>query len=554
MEAEDDEGNVEYKRNLLNKTEDRIANLATQMRFRCDEGAGEATYELGVADNGDILGMSKHEYEETMKTLSQAVEINNYSVTLITSTNVEEGEGEEREEGEEDGEEKEEVKKIYEVLIREKNENEYIDIKVAVAGSVDAGKSSLIGALSTGKLDDGRGLARMSVFNFEHEVKSGRTSSVGHRILGFDETGQVVNRHLGSKPTWPQIVERSTKVISLIDLAGHLKYLKTTITGLASSQPDLCLIIVGANRGVLQMTREHIFLCVTLKIPFAIVITKVDMIKECKDVMKETMQTIKKILKFPLVRRTGVTVKTEADMILCAKRVATETIAPIFRVSNVTGEGHDLLLNFFNLLPKRVLPPLTDEVEYCIDSTFKVPGIGTVLGGNLHSGSITVGDKLLLGPNDGVYREFTVRSIHSKRVPVQSVKCGSYVCVALKKLLPQDVRRGNVLISPQSVKVSVTLFRAQITVMKCHSTTIRIGYEPVVHSSAIRQSARLMEVEKKICARNGEVNGEVNDDGILRTGDEAVVVLRFCFQPEYLRPGAHILLCEGKTKVVGRVL
>jgi GTPase len=510
------------------------------MRFRCDEGAGEATYELGVSDNGDILGMSKHEYEETMETLSQAVEINNYSITLITSTNVD------------DVDDGEEEKKIYEVLIREKNENEYIDIKVAVAGSVDAGKTTLIGSLTTGRLDDGRGLSRLSVFNFEHEVKSGRTSSVGHRILGFDEMGRVVNYRLGPKPTWPQIVAGSSKILSIADLAGHLKYLKTTITGLATSHPDLCLIIVGANRGVLQMTKEHIFLCVTLGIPFAIVITKVDMIKECKDVMKETMQTIKKILKFPLVRRTGVTVKTEADMILCAKRVATETIAPIFHVSNVTGEGHDLLLNFFNLLPKRVLPPSTEEVEYCVDSTFKVPGIGTVLGGNLHSGSIHVGDKLLLGPNDGVYREFSVRSIHCKRVPVQFVKCGSYVCVALKKLLPHDVRRGNVLISQQSEKVAVMLFRARITVMKCHSTTIRVGYEPVVHSSAIRQSARLMEVEKKICARNGEVNDD--DDGILRTGDEAVVILRFCFQPEYLKPGSHILLCEGKTKVVGKVL
>lgn len=57
---------------------------------------------------------------------------------------------------------------------------------------VDAGKSSLLGVLVKNELDDGRGKARVSLFRHQHEKDTGRTSSVGMEIMGFDNKGQVV--------------------------------------------------------------------------------------------------------------------------------------------------------------------------------------------------------------------------------------------------------------------------------------------------------------------------------------------------------------------------
>ena len=51
-------------------------------------------------------------------------------------------------------------------------------IKMAVCGPVDAGKSSLIGVLTKGFLDDGRGYARGKVLKHKHELDSGRTSDI----------------------------------------------------------------------------------------------------------------------------------------------------------------------------------------------------------------------------------------------------------------------------------------------------------------------------------------------------------------------------------------
>lgn len=533
MNPESPDGNIEYKLKLIGKSSSRVEELASQMRYRCEEGGSECIYNLGVEDDGTIVGITDLEYEETLSVLNSAANTNNYSVNLLTSIPTEDG------------------KKIYEVLIRERNDNKYIDVKVAVAGNVDGGKSSLIGVLTSGKVDDGRGSARLSVFNYSHEVKSGRTSSIAHHILGFDSSGSVVNYQGFGKISWPEIVQRSSKVISFLDLAGHEKYLKTTILGLSSSCPDLCLILVGSNMGISKMTREHIFLCITLRIPFAIIITKIDICENRKNILDETIQSINKLLKRPGIRRLPVSVKSQEDIIICAKNVGSESIVPIFQVSNVTGQGIDYLKTFLNLLKKRSNGDSGMSVEYHIDSTFTVSGVGTVTGGHLISGTIKVGDKLLLGPNNGKYETVVVRSIHCKRVSLQQVTCGSYVCLGLKKVDRGKIRRGNVLISLKDNQILTSTFSANVSVLRSHSTTIRPGYEPVLHACAMRQSAKLVSISDK---KNARSPTDTVDDDILRTGDRAIVTFKFCFQPEYLKPGMKILLCEGTTKVVGVVI
>jgi GTPase len=533
---EDEYGNIEYKLKLVGKSDERIAGISTQMRMRVDEGSGEAIYVIGVTDNGEIRGVDDDEFTESFNNLSIAAGKNDYSITMMASKDIKSKDTVQR--------------KVYELLIRERNEQSYIDIKVAVAGSVDAGKSSMLGVLTSGHNDDGRGSARMSIFNFKHEVSSGRTSSIAHHILGFDDKGHVMNYTGMHKKGWPEIIKDSSKVISFYDLCGHEKYLKTTIRGLTSSCPDMCLILVGANMGLTRITHEHIFLCVTLKIPFAIVLTKIDICKNRKNVMKETTASINKLLKLPGLRRIPYKVNGIEDVIICAKNVQTESVVPIFNVSNVTGVGIKFVKQFLNLIGK-VKSNIKDEVkvvEMHIDTTFYVPGVGTVIGGQLISGTVSVGDKLSLGPNGGEYKEVTIRSIHCKRVPMQTVKYGSYVCLGLKKIDRKSIRRGNVLVT-RGEEISVKEFDADITVLKAHSTTIKHGYEPVIYTCTVRQSAKLILITKKVNARYGDDT----NDYILRTGDKATARFRFSYHPEYIKAGSRLLMCEGKCKIIGVV-
>ena len=47
-----------------------------------------------------------------------------------------------------------------------------------------------------------------------------------------------------------EICAASSKILTFIDLAGHQKYLKTTIFGLTSHQPDFALLVVDGNTGI----------------------------------------------------------------------------------------------------------------------------------------------------------------------------------------------------------------------------------------------------------------------------------------------------------------
>ena len=64
---------------------------------------------------------------------------------------------------------------------------------MAVLGPMEGGKSTLVGVLTQGELDNGRGRARLNLFRHLHEIQSGRTSSISHEILGFDARGEVRN-------------------------------------------------------------------------------------------------------------------------------------------------------------------------------------------------------------------------------------------------------------------------------------------------------------------------------------------------------------------------
>jgi len=531
IDPESNDGNKEYKLLLNNGTQHRIDQWVTQMRYRMEEGRGECLYCIGVSDSGNLMGLTDEEYKSTMVIFEKVVESSNYTMTMLSEKEVEEG------------------RKVYEFLIRENNETKYVDLKIAISGSVDTGKSSTLGTLMSGKLDNGRGSARLNVFNFRHEIKSGRTSSVAHHILGFDKKGKPISHNTEfGKRSWPEIVAESSKVITFFDLCGHERYLKTTILGMTSQFPDMALITVGANMGVTKMTKEHVFLCLSLKIPFVVLITKVDICKKRQNILTETVEKVTNLVKKNPVRKIPFTITTKDDVIDAVKNFHSNSVVPVIHTSNVTGQGLDLLTHFLNLVPVTPKENESKSVECHIETTWTVPGIGTVVGGQLVSGTISVGDNLFLGPNSDGYRTVKIRSIQCKRVPLQSVECGRYVTLGLQKTDRKTIRRGHVLLSQDAPQLAITKFEADVSVLKSHSTTIKVGYEPVVHTCSVRQTAEILNITEKVSRMDKVGEG---DDKVLRTGDRAKVKFRFSHRSEYIKPGFRILLAEGRMKIIG---
>jgi len=522
---EKDDGNIEYKKLLINLDNDTLNRRITQMKYRLYEGMGEAFYFIGVGDDGCIIGITEEEYKESITNLNLiASKIN--SCVIIISENSKNN------------------KWAGEFLIRENDKNDYIDLKIGVAGNVDSGKSTTIGTLTKGILDDGRGKARVHVFNYKHEISSGRTSSIGHQIMGFDKNGNIINDKLekSNSTVWSEIASKSAKVISFYDLAGHEKYLRTTIYGLTSLYPDYCLIMIGANMGINHMTREHIGLCINLKIPFIILVTKIDIVPE--NVLEETMQKINNMCKNRM-RKVPYHIKDKADIINVIKNIKSDSIVPIMQISNVTNFNLDLLKSLFNLLPVRneYNQNIDQHVEMLIDNKYSVAGHASIVSGMLKSGTIQLNDNLLLGPfHDSTYKNVKVRSIHLNYKEIKEAKAGTYICVSLKNINRRDIKKGMVLITDNNeLKLAVKKFKAEIYIL--HSpTTIKDGYQPFVHIEQVRQSVKMSNIINK------------ENDNILRSGDKATVDLEFIAKPEYIKPGMKLIFREGKIKAVGKII
>ncbi|KAK9459547.1 P-loop containing nucleoside triphosphate hydrolase protein [Lipomyces oligophaga] len=443
------------------------------------------------------------------------------------------------------------------VLIREKivAVSDMLEIRVAVVGNVDAGKSTLLGVLTKGGLDDGRGKARVNLFRFKHELETGRTSSVGMEIMGFDDTGKVVGANDGSrKSSWRDIVGWSKKVITFIDLAGHEKYLKTTVFGLMGGSPDYVMLMVGANAGMVGMAREHLGVALALNVPVFVCVTKVDMCPP--NVLQATLAQLGKILRSAGCRKMPIFISSLQDVADASPNFVSQRICPIFQISSVSGQGLDYVRSFLNLLPFYGQFDDSAPFEFEINDTFSVPFVGTVVSGVVTSGTVQPGDSVYIGPDSlGQFTISSIRSIERKRQPVTIARAGQSVSFAMKKLRRKDVRKGMVVLakhdgstvdsgssslatslSLSSPPKSVREFVAEVLILQ-HATTIKIRYQAMLHVGAVAQTCAIVELDRPY----------------IRTGDRALVKFRFILRPEYIKPGQKILFREGRTRGLGVV-
>ncbi|KAK4519019.1 Cut9-interacting protein scn1 [Mucor velutinosus] len=515
---------------LLNPTQQDIDHLTHLISTRIDQGRGETLFEIGLEEDGSSMNLTQDEYNkciETIRTVTDKLqadfanidELNTLDPTAKPANST--------------------ASDVYHLMIRKRPQSvqDLLEIRVAVVGNVDAGKSTMLGVLTKGVLDDGRGKARVNLFRHKHEIESGRTSSVGGEILGFDAASRPI-LHTGKKANWEEITDKAAKVLSFVDLAGHEKYLKTTVFGMTGSAPEFAMLMVGANAGMIGMSKEHLGLALSLGIPVLVVITKID---RCPThVLEKTIKELTSILKSKSCRKIPLFVQNNHDVVMTAQNFVSERLCPIFQVSNVTGQGLDLVRNFLNILPSLTKYETDQAFHFEINETYSVPFVGTVVSGVMKSGLIHIGDKVLLGPDHaGQFITTTIKGIHRKRVSIPVARAGQSVTFALKNVRRNTIRKGQVLLAYEKDKPtppSSKRFEAEVLVLY-HSTTIKSKYQAMVHCGAVRQTASIITTDKTV----------------LRTGDRAKVEFEFVKNPEYLTIGTRLIFREGRTKGVGKI-
>lgn len=435
--------NVRLKDLLLGtetEAENSLQLLAGIIQSRIDEGHGETLFDLGQEDNGESMGFDITQWNTALARLREAAETIPAHCRILLTYNVD---------GPEEIKPKSDKVKgaCGKILIRQVpgSAEEVIETRIAVVGNVDAGKSTMLGVLVKGNLDDGRGRARVSLFRHKHELETGRTSSVGMEIMGFDTYGDIVGSTQGRKLSWEEIGKKAAKVISFSDLAGHERYLRTTVFGMLSSSPNYCLLMVAANNGLIGMSKEHLGIALALNVPVMVVVTKIDICPS--QILEQTITQLTRILKSPGARKIPIFIKDMESTINTATQFVSKRICPIFQVSNVTGESLDLVRTFLNILPHYGYYNSEAPFEFVVNDTFSVPFVGTVVSGVVKSGVVHAGDTVQIGPDSlGQFTTTTIKSIERKRIPVNVCTAGQSASFALKRVRRKEVRKGMVVL------------------------------------------------------------------------------------------------------------
>ncbi|CAF3392206.1 unnamed protein product [Rotaria sp. Silwood2] len=148
----------------ISPNEEQFDALSKFLKKRLDDGHGETILEIGTGvTDGESPGLLHDEMEASIATLKSMQAILDAEIQLLREKLLTNN-----------------TRFINEYLIRRHiDQEDFMEVRVAVTGNVDAGKSTLLGVLTHGMLDDGRGIARQKLFRHKHEAETGRTSSVG---------------------------------------------------------------------------------------------------------------------------------------------------------------------------------------------------------------------------------------------------------------------------------------------------------------------------------------------------------------------------------------
>ncbi|KAJ4394562.1 hypothetical protein N0V93_003781 [Gnomoniopsis smithogilvyi] len=335
-------------------------------------------------------------------------------------------------------------------------------LRVTLTGPTDGGKSTLLGTLSTGIFDNGSGRSRTFLLRHRHELTSGMTTSLSHMLIGYKNNGFEENliysfsdRNIDS---WEAIHDssRDGRLVFVSDSAGHLRFRRTILRGLIGWAPHWTLMCLTANDSELKgrstlassqddgespmadvdQAKTYLDLCLKLRMPLVIVITKLDVATTIsfRSTLTKVLAAVKNAGRIPklLIKQriqsdpTRVTAVDEDDiqpLIADMKRSGNLLdFVPIVSTSAVKGEGIGLLHALLQNLPIPPTPTARDyiglalnpeqpESVFHVEDKFSLSALysngldnddeteqGTVVAGHLRFGHLAVGDRILVGP------------------------------------------------------------------------------------------------------------------------------------------------------------
>ncbi|WP_319238924.1 selenocysteine-specific translation elongation factor [uncultured Propionivibrio sp.] len=277
---------------------------------------------------------------------------------------------------------------------------------IGTAGHIDHGKTTLVKALTGTDCD-----------RLREEKERGITLDLGYAFRRLPAPGTA------------------DPVLGFIDVPGHEKLIHNMLAG--ATGIDFALLVIAADDGPMPQTREHLDIIELLGIrQGAVALTKIDLVDAGRQA--DVIEEIEALLEGTSLRN-----------------------APVFAVDARNDTGIDTLNRHLETCAAALAAHTAQgRFRLAVDRVFTLTGTGTVVTGTAFSGSVKVGDTLVLSPGGKSVR---VRSLRAQGEASESGSAGQRIALALSGIEKSDVERGMWVIDP-------TLLHPQ----RCLSVALRV--------------------------------------------------------------------------------
>lgn len=288
----------------------------------------------------------------------------------------------------------------------------------------------------------------------------------------------------------------SGREVGVIDVPGHEHFIKNMLAGVSGM--DLVLLVVDANEGVMQQTREHLAILDLMEIKKGIaVITKADQVDQ--DQITLVTMDIEEALK-------GTTLED----------------SPIIAVSSVTRQGIAEL--------KKLIDRVLDSTEprkdlgkprLPLDRIFTISGSGTVVTGTLVDGTLGIGQEVEIVPP---LIKTRIRNLQTHKTQVSKVGPGSRVAANLVGVNAADLKRGFVLTRPGWLQPT-ELVDARLRLLKSPARALKHNTEVSLHtgSAEVMARVRVLDREEILPGETGFVQFILMEPVAVVNGDHYVI-------------------------------
>ncbi len=410
-------------------------------------------------------------------------------------------------------------------------------LKIATAGSVDDGKSTLIGRL----LYETQSITKDKIEALEAASKR---KGLDFTDLSLLTDGLIAEREQGITIDVAHIYFNTpTRKYIIADTPGHFEYTRNMITG--ASNATVAIILVDARNGVSEQTKRHFYINTLLRMEHIIVaVNKMDLAgyseERFEEIRQDFIETVGKsdfeaqqIHFIPLSSLYGDNITTHSDKMAWYKGEALLEILEKMENRRALSSAAGIPAR---MGVQQVIRPKTEEYH-----DFRG------YAGRVGSGVFKPGDQVIALPSGQIS---TIDQILRFTDTLSEALAGDSVCLTLKDDI--DISRGNMLAkvgeSPEGKK------EVHCTICWMDSQAMTAGKNLQVQHGVNRQKAKVMEVHHVMEIEHMEISEERTDIKLNEIGEATLKLAGEIFADSYERNpanGAFILIDPMTNNTVG---